>query len=114
VIGGEVRADLASGSATSKGGCRRSGLGITADGALIYAVGSYLHLYDLARALKHAGAVRAMQLDIHTQWLAFNVFQPTSRRGPELSATKLIASMRHPSQRYLEPDDRDFVAVFIR
>lgn len=110
VIDSKVRSDLADPSGP---GMWRSGLGITQDGALIYLAGHGLNLGLLAAALKHAGAVRAMQLDIHQQWPSFHVFQP-KRRGHQLVATKLLQNMRHPANRYLSPDDRDFVAVFVR
>jgi hypothetical protein len=93
----------------------RSGLGISADGALIYLAGDGLTLASLAQALQHAGAVRAMELDIHDAWPAFNVFQPAeSAKQTQLIATKLSPGMRHPAERYLTPDDRDFVAAFVR
>ena len=43
----------------------RSGLGITADGALVYVAGPALDPLQLADLLARAGAVRAMQLDIN-------------------------------------------------
>jgi hypothetical protein len=93
----------------------RSGAGITADGALIYVSGNALTLASLATALQHAGAVRGMELDIHNQWPAFNVYQPASSSKREhIVATKLLPDMHHPAERYLTPDDRDFIAAFIR
>ena len=44
----------------------RSGLGITANGALVYVGGPGLNITDLANLLVRAGAVRAMELDINT------------------------------------------------
>ncbi len=52
----------------------RSGLGVTADGALVYAAGSGLSIVDLADVLVRAGAVRAMELDINTDWVNFTHF----------------------------------------
>jgi len=92
----------------------RSGLGIGADGALIYLAGEGLNLVTLAKALQRAGAVRAMELDMHRQWPSFNVFQPGGLLHPKLVATKLLKDTRHPAERYLTPDDRDFVAAFVR
>lgn len=43
----------------------RSGLGITADGALVYVGGPGLNVTTLADILARAGAVRAMELDIN-------------------------------------------------
>ena len=52
----------------------RSGIGITAKGNLIFAVGNSLLPSTLAAALASAGAVNAMQLDINPYWVRFNVF----------------------------------------
>ena len=52
----------------------RSGIGITASGTLVYAVGNSLTPATLATALQAAGAVNAMQLDINPFWVRFNVF----------------------------------------
>src|ERR1017187_3154610 len=53
----------------------RSGLGVTKDGALIYVGGPSLSIADLANVLVRAGAVRAMELDINTDWVQFSAFQ---------------------------------------
>ena len=54
----------------------RSGLGVTADGALVYVGGSGLSIVDLANVLARAGAVRAMEMDINTAWVNFTSFDP--------------------------------------
>ena len=92
----------------------RRGLGVASDGSLVYVAGHGLTLSLLAEVLQHVGSVRGMELDIHQQWPSFHVFQPSTRRGAKLVATKLLQNMRHPANRYLAPDDRDFVAVFLR
>jgi hypothetical protein len=52
----------------------RSGVGVTKDGNLIYAAGPSLVPQTLAAALKAAGAVNAMQLDINPVWVRFTIF----------------------------------------
>lgn len=52
----------------------RSGIGITATGNLIFAIGNSLVPSTLAAALKAAGAVNAMQLDINPYWVRFDIF----------------------------------------
>ncbi len=52
----------------------RSGIGITAKGNLIFAIGNSLVPSTLAAALKAAGAVNAMQLDINPYWTRFDIF----------------------------------------
>lgn len=54
----------------------RSGLGITADGALVYAAGAALDPLQLAELLVRAGAVRGMQLDINPAWPVFVTYDP--------------------------------------
>ena len=49
----------------------RSGLGVTADGAVVYVAGPGLSALSLANLLVRAGAVRAMELDINTDWVDF-------------------------------------------
>jgi hypothetical protein len=53
----------------------RSGIGVTADGALVYVGGPGLNITDLANLLARAGAVRAMELDINTDWVNYSVYQ---------------------------------------
>src|SRR6202035_2943023 len=49
----------------------RSGLGVDAQGNLIYAAANYQTVASLAKILIHAGAVRAMELDINSYWVSF-------------------------------------------
>jgi hypothetical protein len=65
---------------------------------------------SLAQILRRAGAVRAMELDINSEWVTFNYYG-----GPgAAAAAKLLPGMTRPVGRYLTPDDRDFFAVFRR
>ena len=59
----------------------RSGLGVTADGALVYVGGPGLDIADLANILVRAGAVRAMELDINTDWVNYSTYQPSTPDG---------------------------------
>lgn len=88
----------------------RSGLGIDRHGDLIYAQADYQTVGSLAKILIHAGAVRAMELDINSYWVSFNTYGAPGGRRPR----KLLAETERPASRYLEPDDRDFFAVFAR
>jgi hypothetical protein len=54
----------------------RSGIGVTQDGNLVYAAGPSLVPQTLAIALKAAGAINAMQLDINPVWVRFILFNP--------------------------------------
>jgi hypothetical protein len=58
----------------------------------------------------HAGAVRAMEMDINTYWTSFITYRDPGARG----AANLLPSMDRSPLRYLTPDDRDFFAVYVR
>jgi hypothetical protein len=88
----------------------RSGVGVDRRGNLIYAAANDQTVESLAHILIHAGAVRAMELDINSYWVTFNTYRGAGARGPQ----SLLGEMERPATRYLEPDDRDFFAVFER
>jgi hypothetical protein len=88
----------------------RSAIGQTAAGDLIYVAGEHLTLEALATVLLRAGAVNAMQLDIHGPMVSLNLFTHEER----IVGHKLLASMERPATRYLKPDWRDFVMVTAR
>ncbi len=88
----------------------RSGIGVDRHGNLIYAAADYQTVSSLAQILIHAGAVRAMELDINSYWVSFNAYAEPGARQP----SKLLGGMERPAERYLSPDDRDFFAVYLR
>jgi hypothetical protein len=89
----------------------RSGIGVTADGALVYVAGPALTARSLAESLKRAGAVRAMALDINPEWVTFNFYEHES--GGAVSGVKLYPQMQRSADRYLPPvsESRDFFLV---
>jgi hypothetical protein len=92
----------------------RSALGITANGALLYVGGPGLDIYNLANIMVHAGAVRAMELDINTDWVNFSTYQPATADGPASGAngTEMLAGMTGGPGRYFEPWwARDFITM---
>jgi len=94
----------------------RSGIGVTASGALIYVAGPALTARSLAESLQRAGAVRAMALDINPEWVTFNFYSHPNAADPGLvSAAKLYPQMRRPADRYLGPtrESRDFFTVSV-
>ncbi|MDE0805320.1 MAG: phosphodiester glycosidase family protein [Acidimicrobiales bacterium] len=93
---------------------RRSGIGITDTGALVYVAGDDLTTDTMATALSQVGAVRGMELDIHSKHPTFNFFEPSASAGSGVTASKLYPSMPRPATRYLSPDQRDFFAVVAR
>ena len=88
----------------------RSGVGVDAHGNLIYAAADIQTAESLAGILQHAGAVRAMELDINYEWTTFNFYRTVGAGDP----AKLLPGMSRPATRYLSPDDRDFFAVYSR
>jgi hypothetical protein len=92
----------------------RSGLGVTADGALVYAAGPDLSVQSLADLLARAGAVRAMELDINTDWTSFNYYNRNRNSSSGTAPHKLLDTMVRSADRYLVPDERDFFAVLLR
>jgi hypothetical protein len=94
----------------------RSGVGVTANGALVYAGGNNLSATTLAGVLVRAGAVRAMELDINSEWVDYFTYGPPAptQAPTSLSATKLLPEMRASADRYLTDNSRDFIAIFRR
>jgi hypothetical protein len=88
----------------------RSAVGIDRHGNLLYGAADYQTADSLAAIMRHAGAVRAMELDINAYWPSFITYT-----GPgAIGARNLLPGMIRSPQRYLTPDDRDFFAVYTR
>jgi hypothetical protein len=93
----------------------RSGLGITADGALVYAGGSGLSIVDLANVLARAGAVRAMEMDINTSWVNFTSFAPPGGAPASMAnGTDLTTNEATYPSRYFQSLSRDFITMSLR
>jgi hypothetical protein len=94
----------------------RSGVGVTANGALVYVGGPGLSAYTLAQLLVRAGAVRAMELDINSDWVDFFTYAPGPPGSPpgDLSVSKLLVDMKPSTYNYLGASSRDGFAIFSR
>ena len=94
----------------------RSGLGVTADGALVYVGGPALSISDLADTLVRAGAVRAMQLDINTDWVEYStVTGPLGQPVTGANATNLLTGMiGNPGRFFANWWTRDFFVMSMR
>ena len=91
----------------------RSGLGVTADGALVYVAGP-MTIVDLAQILVHAGAERAMVLDMNPLWPVFATFRPALPHAPARpsNGVDLLPTMIQTPARFFEPNyARDFVTM---
>jgi hypothetical protein len=94
----------------------RSGLGITADGALVYAAGPALDPLQLAELLVRAGAVRGMQLDINPYWPVFVSYDPApGRPAAGTNGRKLLAVMTQGPWTFFQASwARDFITMSAR
>ncbi|MGA8352859.1 MAG: hypothetical protein WB698_01660 [Solirubrobacteraceae bacterium] len=95
----------------------RSGLGITADGALVYAQGPALDPLQLARLLARAGVVRGMQLDINPDWPIFAAYSPNGERGlaSVANGSRLLAGSIQSPATFFDPSwARDFITMSAR
>jgi hypothetical protein len=88
----------------------RSGIGVDRHGDLVFAAGEDQTARSLANTLAHAGAVRAMELDINSYWVSFITYGAPDARAP----ANLLPGMNRPATRYLTSDDRDFFAIYSR
>ena len=95
----------------------RSGAGVTADGALVYATGPGLDPLQLAQLLVRAGVVRGMQLDINPDWPVFVSYDPPAAGGlaAPSNGSKLLAATVQGPWTFFEPWwARDFITMSAR
>lgn len=95
----------------------RSGIGVTADGALVYACGPALDPLQLAELLVRAGVIRGMQLDINPSWPVFASYDPAIPRGVAApsNGSKLLSATRQGPWTFFEPWwARDFITMSAR
>jgi len=90
----------------------RSAVGTDRRGNLIYAAAPDQTVGSLAAIMIHAGALRAMELDINTYWTTFISYKHPA--PGDIGAANLLSTMDRPPSRYLTPDDRDFFAVYLK
>lgn len=89
----------------------RSGLGVTANGQLVWAAGESLLPSDLGRALVSAGAVRAIELDINPDWVAGYLYEHHPS-GP--LPVPVVAGQIGIAGQLLQPYSRDFMTIVAR
>lgn len=94
----------------------RSGLGVTASGALVYVEGE-MNVVDLARILVRAGAVRAMVLDMNPLWPVFATYLPSTPTGyatPGNGRDLTPTMVQTPGRFFQTAYSRDFVTLSAR
>jgi hypothetical protein len=92
----------------------RSGVGVTANGALVYAAGPALDPLQLAQLLVRAGVVRGMQLDINPDWPVFVTYHPRPAGGlaAPSNGSKLLPSTVQGPWTFFRPSwARDFITM---
>ena len=95
----------------------RSGVGVTADGALVYVTGPALSPLELADLLVRAGVEKGMQLDINPYWTVFVTYAPATPGGAATptDGSKLVASTEQGPATFFEPWwARDFITMSAR
>jgi Phosphodiester glycosidase len=93
----------------------RSAVGVDASGGLIYVGGNGLNAKTLGDVLARVGAVRAMELDINSSWVTYYLYDQVDPANPtSVTGRKLLPDMQRGENRYLQPGERDFFALFAR
>lgn len=117
IDGGKLAADLNDGTAADERTWgftnnsadvhgNRSGVGVTADGKVVYAAVRGASPLQLAQYLQRAGAVRAMELDINFSRPIFGTYSQGHWTEP--------APWLGPAERFTGGNERDFVVVYGR
>ena len=94
----------------------RSGVGVTADGALVYSAGPNLSPIQLAQLLVRAGVVRGMELDINPNWPVFATYDPSPPNGLAASSngSSLQPSSVQNAATFFNPAwARDFITMSV-
>jgi hypothetical protein len=94
----------------------RSGLGITAEGALVYAAGPALDPLQLAQVLVRSGVVRGMELDINPGWPVFATYLTANSGGLAAPAngTRLLNTRLGAAVFFQSSYARDFITMSAR
>jgi hypothetical protein len=88
----------------------RTAVGVDAHGNVMFVIASEATVISLAQILQHIGAVRGMEYDINPEWHTLITYSHDNGLGP----TMVEPQTQQSPDRYLTPDDRDFMAVFAK
>ena len=88
----------------------RTAVGVDAHGNAMFVVASDATVISLAQILKHIGAVRGMEYDINPEWHTLITYSHHNGLGPNM----VEPQNQQSPDRYLTPDDRDFMAVYTK
>lgn len=87
----------------------RSGIGIRADGTVVYVQSGALSAGTLADLLVRAGAVRAMALDMNEAFANGDLYGPYRPRNLAINPEN-----KNPTNKFWKRSTRDFVAVYAK
>ena len=105
-VGGQWGATLGNASYVA-----RSGIGVTATGALVYVGGPAMSVCSLGQLMQAAGVVRGMELDINPAWIRGAYY---THDGGGVVAHKLVGDVDPPADRLFSVSQRDFIAFYAR
>jgi hypothetical protein len=88
----------------------RTAVGIDAHVNIMFVIASQATVISLAQILQHIGAVRGMEYDINPEWHTLITYSHHNGLG----ATMVEPQNQQTTNRYLTPDDRDFMAVYTK
>ena len=88
----------------------RTAVGIDAHGNVMFVIASDATVISLAQILQHIGAVRGMEFDINPEWHTLITYSHLHGLG----AAMVEPQNQQTADRYLTPDDRDFMAVYAK
>ena len=94
----------------------RAGLGVTANGALVYVYGPDMEVTQLADLLVRARSVRAMTLDINPDWTVFVTYKPSrgAPASPANGSSLLPGTIQGPATFFDPSWSRDFITMSAR
>ena len=81
---------------------------------MLFGAGDGLSAVSLADIMIRAGAVRAMEMDINHVWVTFESFKPAPGTPYGAHGTNILDGMWIHPERFLQVDERDFFAMFLR
>lgn len=90
----------------------RSAVGTDRAGDLVYVAGRSLTLQTLVDAMVRVGIVTGMEMDMHSHMVGLLSFAAPGRTTA--GGTRLLQDMPIPTNRYLVPDQRDYLSVTAR
>jgi len=90
----------------------RSGIGLTADGRVIFVYGPALNVRELAELMRRAGVITGMELDINPAWMSFMYYLNSPSGQPK--PVNLLPTQQQGPYRYYYPSSRDFNAVYAK